>query len=94
MVDGPLTYFCYYPALQLEQYFPEASDMEPAKTLLTAAALTHGSGKAGASSTTTSSTDPWVAVYASEYAQLCLDILSAWMPDVLADGFRSTHEVR
>jgi len=88
--------------LQLHQYFTNPADLEQINTLLQAAHLVHGTG-AGITSSSDGGTEAgsspecvdeaWVAVYASDIAETCLQVLAFWMPDFLADGFLRHHKV-
>lgn len=84
---------CRLCCVQLEQYFPEPADVAPIRTLLQAAALTHNSSSTSGSSDSSLDSEAWVAVYASPYATYCVDILGAWMPEALLDGFVAMHKV-
>jgi hypothetical protein len=98
---------CCFAALQFEQYFTEAAELEAVRALLDGAALARATANAASSSSSPASLqtpssssssavddEAWVRFYAGEHAELCLDILAAWIPDTFAASFRQLHEVR
>jgi hypothetical protein len=98
---------CCFAALQFEQYFTEAAELEAVRALLDGAALAHTTSHPTSSSSTPASLqthssnssaaaddEAWVRFYAGEHAERCLDILAAWIPDTFAASFRQLHEVR